>query len=310
MASAHVVPCARADDRPAQGLDVGEKLGTSVLGDHLAECIGDQADLLAKGAWHPVPRGVAHAPVAGLEIRSRHATQTIPTLMSTVRCTSSGAPAATGTLTPVTTSALPATAGVIGLGRFGRLWASMLQPDFTVSAYDIDPMQRADAERLGISTASLHDTLASDAVFYCIPISSFETTIKEHLPHFHELGGGRTLIDVLSVKVHAREVFERHLPADYHALLTHPLFGPDSVAASGVEGQTIVLDGYRLPPAALEAWSGYFESKGLVVVPMSADEHDRLAAESQGVTHFVGRTLERFGFVPTPDRYPRHQKAS
>jgi len=32
---------------------------------------------------------------------------------------------------------------------------------------------------------------------------------------------------------------------------------------------------------------------------MSADEHDRLAAESQGVTHFVGRTLERFGFAQT-----------
>jgi hypothetical protein len=32
---------------------------------------------------------------------------------------------------------------------------------------------------------------------------------------------------------------------------------------------------------------------------MSADEHDRLAAESQGLTHFVGRTLERFGFAPT-----------
>ncbi len=33
---------------------------------------------------------------------------------------------------------------------------------------------------------------------------------------------------------------------------------------------------------------------------MAADEHDRLAADSQGVTHFVGRTLERFGFAPTP----------
>jgi prephenate dehydratase len=110
----------------------------------------------------------------------------------------------------------------------------------------------------------------------------------------------RTLIDVLSVKVHPREVFTRHLPSGYQALLTHPLFGPDSVAASGIEGQSIVIDGYRMPPDALDAWSGYFASKGLVVVRMPADEHDRLAAESQGVTHFVGRTLERFGFAPTP----------
>jgi arogenate dehydrogenase (NADP+), plant len=197
-------------------------------------------------------------------------------------------------------SALPATVGVIGLGRFGRLWASMLKDDFTVRAYDSDPTQRAEAQRHGLAAASLRDTLASEAVFYCVPISAFEDTIKEHLSYFHELGGPRTLIDVLSVKVHAREVFDRHLPATYQALLTHPMFGPDSVAASGIEGQTIVLDGYRVPPAALTAWSGYFESKGLAVVLMSADEHDRLAAESQGVTHFVGRTLERFGFTPTP----------
>src|SRR6202043_4169863 len=110
----------------------------------------------------------------------------------------------------------------------------------------------------------------------------------------------RTPIDVLSVKLHAHAVFERHLPANYQALLTHPLFGPDSVAASGMAGQTIVIDGFRLPPEALQSWTGYFESKGLVVVPMSADEHDRLAAASQGVTHFVGRTLDPFGFAPTP----------
>jgi arogenate dehydrogenase (NADP+) len=198
------------------------------------------------------------------------------------------------------TSGLPETVGVVGLGRFGRLWASMLQADFTLRVYDSDPEQCAQAERQGLAPGSLRDTLSADAVFYCVPISAFEPTLQEHLAIFEELGGTRTLIDVLSVKVHARQVFERHLPATYQALLTHPLFGPDSVAASGLAGHTIVVDGYRLPSGALDAWKEYFTSKGLVVVPMSADEHDRLAAGSQGVTHFVGRTLERFGFAQTP----------
>ncbi|MGA8416956.1 MAG: prephenate dehydrogenase/arogenate dehydrogenase family protein [Candidatus Dormiibacterota bacterium] len=198
------------------------------------------------------------------------------------------------------TRSLPATVGVVGLGRFGRLWASMLQDDFTLRGYDPDPLQRAEATREGLPASSLEETLASDAVFYCVPISALEGTITEHLPYFNELGGTRTLIDVLSVKVHPRDVFARHLPPNYEALLTHPLFGPDSVAASGIVGQTIVIDGFRLPVAALDAWRDYFVSKGLVVVSMSADEHDRLAAASQGVTHFVGRTLERFGFTPTP----------
>ena len=55
------------------------------------------------------------------------------------------------TLAPVITSALPGTVGVIGLGRFGRLWASTLRDDFTLRAYDSDPMQRASAELLGLS---------------------------------------------------------------------------------------------------------------------------------------------------------------
>ncbi len=176
----------------------------------------------------------------------------------------------------------------------------MLRDDFTVSVHDPDPAARVDAERRGFATPSLRATLASEAVFYCVPISAFEASITEHLEHFQELGGTRTLIDVLSVKLHARDVFERHLPAAYHAMLTHPLFGPDSVTADGVAGHTIVVDRYRLPPEAFDAWRGYFESKGLVVVAMDADEHDRVAAGSQGVTHFVGRTLERFGFAPTP----------
>src|SRR6202050_47397 len=157
----------------------------------------------------------------------------------------------------MTSRALPATVGVVGLGRFGRLWASMLQADFAVRAYDSDALQRAAAESDGIPTATLVDTLSSDAIFYCVPISAFEATLEEHLPYFSELGGARTLIDVLSVKLHARDVLARHLPSGYQALLTHPLFGPDSVAATGIAGQTIVIDGFRLSTEAFDAWHAY-----------------------------------------------------
>jgi arogenate dehydrogenase (NADP+), plant len=146
----------------------------------------------------------------------------------------------------------------------------------------------------------LYTALAAEVVFYCVPISLFESTLHEHASYFANLEGSRTLIDTLSVKVHPREVFDRHLPDTYQALLTHPMFGPDSVAVGGVAGQTIVLDPYRMTDAAFDAWQQYFAGKGLNVVVMPADHHDRLAAESQGVTHFVGRTLERFGFEPTP----------
>src|SRR5581483_6554022 len=67
----------------------------------------------------------------------------------------------------------------------------------------------------------------------------------------------------------------------------------------GLKDQTIVLDKFRLNDETFSFWSDYFKSKGLNVLQMSADDHDRFAAESQGVTHFVGRILDEFGFEPT-----------
>lgn len=176
----------------------------------------------------------------------------------------------------------------------------MLRDDCDLVVYDSASELREDAAEQGFSSLPLYTALAAEVVFYCVPISAFETTLREHASYFANLEGARTLIDTLSVKVHPRDVFERHLPESYEALLTHPMFGPDSVAVGGLAGQIIVLDPYRMNDAAFDAWKGYFERKGLIVVTMAADHHDRLAAESQGVTHFVGRTLERFGFTPTP----------
>jgi len=195
---------------------------------------------------------------------------------------------------------LPARVAVIGFGRFGQLWASMLGEDFTVVVHDCNEGATETAVKAGFESVPLREALSCEAIFYCVPISEFEPTIVEHCKEFDALDGPRTLIDVLSVKLHAKDVFDRYLPDTYEAMLTHPMFGPDSVAAGGLRGQSIVLDRYRMEQGTFDAWTKYFESKGLLVVVMTADEHDRLAAESQGVTHFVGRTLERFGFAPTP----------
>jgi prephenate dehydrogenase len=176
----------------------------------------------------------------------------------------------------------------------------MLAEDWTVRVHDTDDQRAEEAAADGFASGPLRAALEADVVFYCVPISAFEATLQAHRPLFDEMTGPRTLVDVLSVKVHPRTVFDRHLPQGYAAMLTHPMFGPDSVAVEGLAGQTIVLDSYRMPDDAFAGWADHFARKGLKVVVMAADEHDRLAASSQGVTHFVGRTLQRFGFVPTP----------
>jgi prephenate dehydrogenase len=195
--------------------------------------------------------------------------------------------------------AQPRTVGIIGFGRFGQLWASILKEDFEVRVHDVSESYSSEAAELGVKFVELRAALEAEAVFYCVPISSFQKIFLQHANIYSKLSGAKVLIDTLSVKTHPKEVFDRLLPGHYQALLTHPMFGPDSVKLNGLAGQTIVVDRYRCDEETFRFWEYYFASKKLRVVEMSADEHDRLAAESQGVTHFVGRVLGEFGFEPT-----------
>ncbi len=188
---------------------------------------------------------------------------------------------------------------IIGFGRFGQLWSSVLQQDFRVQVYDASPQLAARATEIGVDFVSLEEALASKVIFYCVPISSFEGTLLSHLPIFAKLPGTRTLIDVLSVKLHPKGVFHRHLPAGYKAILTHPMFGPDSMQAKDLAGKSIVMDCLKSASEDFNFWKDYFRRKGLHVLEMSADEHDQLAANSQGVTHFIGRILGEFGLEST-----------
>jgi prephenate dehydrogenase len=47
-------------------------------------------------------------------------------------------------------------------------------------------------------------------------------------------------------------------------------------------------------------WKETFASLGLRVVQMSAEEHDREAAFTQGITHVIGRVLKDMDLQPSP----------
>ena len=44
-----------------------------------------------------------------------------------------------------------------------------------------------------------------------------------------------------------------------------------------------------------EFWSTYFSSKAIEVINITPEQHDRIAARTQGITHFVGRVLRAAG---------------
>jgi prephenate dehydrogenase len=73
----------------------------------------------------------------------------------------------------------------------------------------------------------------------------------------------------------------------------HPLFGPQSVK-NGVAGKTVIVTKKRgeKSEALLEFWE---KEKGLIVVEMSAEEHDREMAKIQAVTFVLGRMASSAG---------------
>lgn len=185
---------------------------------------------------------------------------------------------------------------IVGFGRFGQLWASIIKSDFQVKVYDQSKAVLEHATSLGVEAAPLEEALAAGVIFYCVPISEFATTIAHHATLFKTTSTSKVLIDLLSVKVHAKEIFTKELPENIEAMLCHPLFGPDSVNEFGLAGQRIVIEQFRTGDQNFNFWKNYFISLKLEVLEMTAEEHDQQIASSQALTHLVGRILNKMNF--------------
>ncbi len=184
------------------------------------------------------------------------------------------------------------TVGVYGLGRFGSFWAEQLaRHGFFVVAYSRSTKVAPSAVKL----VSEDEVLNASALFYCVSISSFEDVIARTASR---IGEHTVVMDTCSVKLHPAEVMKRLLPERVECIATHPMFGPDS-GKNGVAGLPMILDKVRCSDQTLLWWKEEFVRWGLKVLLMSCEQHDREAAWSQGITHFIGRTLSELSARPT-----------
>ena len=187
--------------------------------------------------------------------------------------------------------------GVYGLGRFGSFWASMLArhpfKDARVVAYS----RSSHNLPFGVNKVSEDEVLQSDILFFCVAISSFEDVLESVSGRIKK---GCIVMDTCSVKTYPAAWMEKHLSGQGLSLIaTHPMFGPDS-AKNGIRGLPIVMCRLEECDDRIDLVKDYFTSIGLQVLEMTPRHHDREAAYSQGVTHFVGRTLHELGMCPTP----------
>ncbi|MBN2655863.1 MAG: prephenate dehydrogenase/arogenate dehydrogenase family protein [Spirochaetales bacterium] len=180
--------------------------------------------------------------------------------------------------------------GIYGLGRFGSFWASTLSRVAEVQAYS-----RSSSAPPGVRTVSEEELCRSDLLFLCNSISSVGEVCGRIAPLLKE---GIIVADTCSVKVHPMKAMISRLPANIRILGTHPMFGPDS-GRNGVAGLPIAVCPGRIDQESEESVLAIFEALGLRIETLTADEHDREAAYSQGITHFIGRTLDLLKLQPS-----------
>ena len=182
--------------------------------------------------------------------------------------------------------------GVYGLGRFGSFWAASLAKRYPVVGYNRSAMRTPPA---GVPIVPLEELCACDAIILCVAISSFRQVLKDLAPH---LRPGMLVMDTCSVKIYPASVMEKVLPQEIEIIATHPMFGPDS-GKDGIAGLPLVFSPIRCTDATVALWRSLFTGMQLNVIEMSCDQHDREAAYSQGVTHFIGRVLDELHLAPT-----------
>ena len=182
--------------------------------------------------------------------------------------------------------------GIYGLGRFGAFYSVLLSGHFSVIAYTRNPRTKAPT---GVKRVSEEEVLQAPVLIFCVAISALEQVLKRIGPL---LRPGTLVMDTCSVKALPARWLKETLPENAQILATHPMFGPDS-AGNGVSGLPLILSPVRIGQELLEYWRGFFTSLGLKVYEMDPHQHDREAAFTQGLTHYIGRVLAELDLQPS-----------
>ncbi len=180
--------------------------------------------------------------------------------------------------------------GILGFGRFGKVLSNILQKGFKIKAYDLNSIKNFP----GVEFVDLDTVLQEKIIFIAVPISAFESLINDIAP---KLKGGNTIVDVCSVKNHPVKIMQKRLRDNIGIISTHPMFGPDSFISNN--RLKIMMHNTRDTYGQYKFWRGFFLDQGIEVIEIDPDEHDMLAAKTQGVTHFLGRMLKEFGIKKT-----------
>jgi prephenate dehydrogenase len=160
-------------------------------------------------------------------------------------------------------------AGIIGgTGKMGRLFT----PVFERAGYEVVVSGR--------STLLTNTELAEqcDLVIVSVPIHDTIRVINEILP---VLSKDQVLCDFTSLKT---EPVAAMLRSKARVIGLHPLFGP---TVQSLHHQTIIVCPARAEENVLQSLLSIFRDEGAQCTLATPEQHDRMMAVVQGLTHFV-----------------------
>jgi prephenate dehydrogenase len=183
--------------------------------------------------------------------------------------------------------------GIIGYGQFGKFLHTLARAQFlTLKTKVYSRSHEVDHETF----YPLTDVCQSDILILCVPISVFKETVDLILPSL----GPRTIVcDVATIKKYTVDTLRAAKVPRFISI--HPMFGPYSYAKHGnsLENLRIAVCESTLTDEENQDMCALLRSAGLHILTLTADEHDKLVAETLFLTHLVGQTVTQGGFERT-----------
>ncbi len=192
--------------------------------------------------------------------------------------------------------------GIIGTGDMGKLYARKFAGlGYTVNACDV-PERREQLERdfegtkVRIFDNGAEVARSSDLTFYLVPVENVEDVVSRYGPATRKHG---IVSAGTSVMTPAIDVFQRYLPADVNIINWHWLFGP----TLDPRGQPSAVVRHRSSDDAYREFRDVIDLVKTNVVELSSyQEHDKITADTQAVTHIgfesMGTAWKNMGNFP------------
>lgn len=176
------------------------------------------------------------------------------------------------------------TIGIIGLGDMGLLYARRFSEDgWKVVGCDReeiyqDTKEKYSKEKFEILKNGHYVSRISDYVIYSVEAENIKKIVKQYAPStkIGAIVGGQT-----SCKAPEIEAFEEYLPNDVEIISVHSLHGPKV----NTTGQPLVVINHRASLKSEEFVKTLVSCLRSKIVDLTADEHDKITADTQAVTH-------------------------